>query len=392
MKPSKKKLWRKRFVRGTKGAISILLCLLLLPFLSTSLALVEYARYQQVTELLDELEELTGISLLSDYDQYIHNRFGLMSVSQQQNLTEVSNEYLGVNAKAVGKQATLTNITASGQLTLNNPEVLRQQILDVSELTGAAHVLMEDFNLEALMNALDSLQGLNEMISMINDIADLTTAIKNAMNSAVALKSSVETVMYAVSNLETETENLAVLIYNLYQSISDNGYSIPSTLSGQELDEVLISLTGQYQTEVTEIYQSAQDVMGYIDTISSGVGDIITNLESFSGHVDTIIDKAENLGSSSGSMSETTQSAGSSLASVASEMEDLLVDLEQSIEEATLEAIDETAQEIVDTILEDLGIADVSRRLNLIARGEYFDSDHSGSLQQPPKYYLQFAV
>lgn len=376
MKPSKKKALRKKLLRGTKGAISILLCLLLMPFLSTSLALVEYGRYQQVAELVNELEELTGISLLSDYDQYIHNRFGLLSVSQKQSLKNNANGYLSANAKTLGKQATLENITASGSLTLNDTNVLRRQILDVAEFTAPAQVLVEDFNLDELMNAFTGLKNITDMIDMVGNIADLTDHLKNAINTASTLKTNLETIRDAVYNLESEANTLSTLIYNFYKNISENGYSFPDTLSGEELDAILLSLCGDYQAEVTAIYESAQKMVGYIKTVTSTAPKIAQNLTDLTTHVENVISSAEKIGQTGESKTSSVASdAGTSLVDVSKEIEKLLTDVKESVKQEVINSAKTTAQEILNTTLKDLGIADVSNRLYLISRNEYFNSD-----------------
>ena len=89
----KRKITKARLIKGINGSISILLCLLLAPFLSVALGLVEYARYQEVIEITDEIYELTGMSALSDYDKYIHDRFGLLATSQEGTLGNGENSW-----------------------------------------------------------------------------------------------------------------------------------------------------------------------------------------------------------------------------------------------------------------------------------------------------------
>ena len=66
---------KQKIKKAVTGSISIFLCLLMTPFLSAALALVEYARYQEVIELTDELYEIVGVSTMSNYDSYLHGRF-----------------------------------------------------------------------------------------------------------------------------------------------------------------------------------------------------------------------------------------------------------------------------------------------------------------------------
>ena len=152
----RKKIFAKAKVKKCfMGSISILLCLLITPFLSLALGLVEYSRYQEVLEITDEIYELTGISVLSDYDNYIHNRFGLLATSQDHEFADGADDLLKSNIKVLGNQVTLENPSFSGKLSLANTETLRQQVIDFSELTSTTAVLAEDFNLEDLLNNLE---------------------------------------------------------------------------------------------------------------------------------------------------------------------------------------------------------------------------------------------
>ena len=119
-KKKKKRITKAKLVKGLRGSISILLCLLLTPFMSIALGLVEYARYQEVLEVTDEIYELTGISVLSGYDTYIHNRFGLLATSQESEFGDNADTLLNHNMKVLGKQVTLENPTFTGKLSLMN--------------------------------------------------------------------------------------------------------------------------------------------------------------------------------------------------------------------------------------------------------------------------------
>ena len=57
-KTKKIHLSKTKIKKCVNGSISVLLCLLLTPFLSVTLALIEYARYQEAMEIADELMEL----------------------------------------------------------------------------------------------------------------------------------------------------------------------------------------------------------------------------------------------------------------------------------------------------------------------------------------------
>ena len=84
-----KKIYKKigtffhKYINGTKGAVSLLLTLVMTPLLSTSLILVESARYQNAVQLMEEIMDSAAFSTLAEYDAFVDERFGLLSVSQE---------------------------------------------------------------------------------------------------------------------------------------------------------------------------------------------------------------------------------------------------------------------------------------------------------------------
>ena len=84
-----KKKWKEwkrfshRYINGTKGVISIFLAICMLPGLSINFLLIEAVRYQSAIEMLEELIDNAGLSTLADYDSYMEERFGLLSLSQK---------------------------------------------------------------------------------------------------------------------------------------------------------------------------------------------------------------------------------------------------------------------------------------------------------------------
>ena len=71
-----------RWINGTRGAISLMLAALMLPFYSLAAILIETQRYQSSVRALDELLGTSSISVLANYDTYLHDRFGLLAVAQ----------------------------------------------------------------------------------------------------------------------------------------------------------------------------------------------------------------------------------------------------------------------------------------------------------------------
>ena len=227
----RKKIFAKAKVKKCfMGSISILLCLLITPFLSLALGLVEYSRYQEVLEITDEIYELTGISVLSDYDNYIHNRFGLLATSQDHEFADGADDLLKSNIKVLGNQVTLENPSFSGKLSLANTETLRQQVIDFSELTSTTAVLAEDFNLEDLLNKLQNVQQFQDVMNTVDSLADLADALTVAVEKLEALQTSLNDLQSAVNNAVSSANTLSTQMADLYKKTRREWY-YPSSRS-----------------------------------------------------------------------------------------------------------------------------------------------------------------
>ena len=188
-----------KLIKCINGSISILLCLIITPFLTVAAGLAEYARYQEAIEINDEIYELTGISLLANYDQYIHNRFGLLSVSQAggKSMEENATEQFEKNIAQLKTQISLNGrVTAEGRLPLvkgNDYSVLKKQVLNVSELTVPTAILTEDLEIFLnLLNAIpNAIQEIGTLIDVISDMSELTQILSYAVDRLSNLKENV---------------------------------------------------------------------------------------------------------------------------------------------------------------------------------------------------------
>ena len=92
-----------KYINGARGAVSLLLVLTMSPLLSISLVLVESARYQDAIESMQEIIDISSFSALANYDSYLDERFGLLTISQDLDIDDSFNQYLEKNVNALGK-------------------------------------------------------------------------------------------------------------------------------------------------------------------------------------------------------------------------------------------------------------------------------------------------
>ena len=80
-------------INGVKGAISLFMAVLMTPFLSIALLLVETGRYNSAVSLLDEAMGVSAVSTLANYDEYLKDRWGLLAFNQEHDLEDMYTAY-----------------------------------------------------------------------------------------------------------------------------------------------------------------------------------------------------------------------------------------------------------------------------------------------------------
>ena len=360
-KPKKTKITKRKLLKGLKGSISILLCITLTPIMTIAASLVEYARYQEVVAVADELMEVSCISTLSDYDTYIHNRFGLLSTSQEQTLGEDTVGYLEENAKSLGKQLSVANTSVNGQLTLENVEVLRRQLVDVSELTATSAILMEDFKLQELLDKLNGVEQFQSVMNTVSGLADLTDALSNAVTKLKELKAAIEAVVTALNNVKNTATTLASQMSSLYTTLSTNGISFPEELTAEELEEKLQELYDTYWTSINNVYNTGNTLVTQITSLKTLLGNVGTSATNFVTAVEEAKTAAQNItkeneADEDGSVAEV---ATQSLEDILDSMAELVNNTVDSISGDAIEVAKQTLDNVVNTALESTGMSDI---------------------------------
>ena len=375
-KKKKKRITKAKLVKGLRGSISILLCLLLTPFMSIALGLVEYSRYQEVMEITDEIYELTGISLLSDYDTYIHNRFGLLATSQDGDFDEGADALLTYNAKVLGKQVTLENPSFTGKLSLANTGVLRQQVLDFSELTATTAVLYDDINFD-LNDLLKDLTGnflqFQEIMDMMNTLADLADALKVAVEKLEALEIAVGTLETTISNTVTSANTLSTQMSDLFKKLGDNGITLPENAAPEEIESAVSSFSETYLSDFKNLYTTANTLITNLRSIKSDLTSVKSAADEFVGAVRTAKAAVENVSTpNSDENGAVTEATTSTLEDVLGKMEKLVEGTISDLTDDIVDTAKSTVDTIIDTTIESIGLTGVIDRYTEIVNGDYF--------------------
>ena len=167
----RKRYWKFKhfkYINGIRGAISLFLAVIMTPFLTIAMALVETGRYNSAVSVLDEAMGISSTATLANYDEYLHKRWGLLAADQGINLDALYGSYLSTNAGVLGSSLTLENQSAEGIYPLGDPEILESQILEFSKL-NAPTLMAENFlNLSYLIDKLEELGQFDNIVASLN--------------------------------------------------------------------------------------------------------------------------------------------------------------------------------------------------------------------------------
>lgn len=282
-----------------KGAISLFMAVLMTPFLTIAMVLVDTGRYNSVVSILDEAMGVSSVSTLANYDSYLHDRWGLMSVSQGIDINNTYNQYLNTNAEIMGESLKLNQVTAEGEYALAENELLYNQILEYCKL-NAPTKLATNFLISDLIKELEKFKNLGKIFSAI-------TSGTNALDSTITLVKSVNDVKETANKLQdlekeyhdgyssfSSAVNALIAALNVpepeksdYTDDEGNFDSDAYEAAVKEREEDIesaragvISARDTYAEKIEEIAECAQTYKEKMGVCASEIGNIGTNLAS----------------------------------------------------------------------------------------------------------------
>lgn len=278
-----------QYINGTKGAVSLLLALVMSPLLSIALLLVESARYQDAIQLMDEIIDISAFSALAEYDSYLDERFGLLAVSQDTNIHEIFEDYLNNNSTAIGSSVSINSASASGEFALSDTGVLKQQMLEYSEIMVASEVAIEGIDLEHWLEELEKaldLKEFNDDIDAINAGIELTTTLEKLLEGIIELKEqysdkyvpALSAYESAYSDFEDKASDLITALSNMEDSAEEDE-GVNTAISNLE------NAADDYQNAASDLKSEYSALQGKIETVLSAVDSLPSKLQSFENKV-----------------------------------------------------------------------------------------------------------
>lgn len=180
---------------SAKGAISLFMAVLMTPFLTIAMVLVDAGRYNSAVSILDEAMGVSAISTLAHYDSYLQERWGLLAIDQGIDINSTYRQYLVDNAGIMGKSIDAGTVAAEGMYALSENELLYSQILEYCKWNAPTKLATNFLNINDLIKKLESFKNLGNIFSMI-------TGGTNALDATITLVESAEAMKEKAQELE----------------------------------------------------------------------------------------------------------------------------------------------------------------------------------------------
>lgn len=384
----KKLLCKRRLKRASQGVISVFLCLLLTPFLTISLGLIEYARYQEFVEVADELMDLLGVSEIADYDPYLHQRFGLLAVSQEKNLGSGAEELLIENAKVLPGQMTPSNVTVTGLggATLKDNRVLLKQVTDVSELTATMAVAMKDLQLERIFDKLNSLSTFSAVMNTVEDLAVATDSVTAVVEAAKKLQSDLAAAKTSVDMAVSKGKELADKMSALARKLGEAGITLPESATEEQIKEAVLSFQDTYLEDINEVYKLAKEFSDQLNAAKGSFDTLTGDVKRVTDEVRSAKSAIQNIGGTQdGEDDSVSKGTVTTLTDILDDMEKLVEDSLKSIKDDAIKTVTDAVGDTVDLVLNSTGLNGVVEKYYQIVSGKYFVLDDTLTLSDEAK-------
>lgn len=185
-----------------RGAISLFMVIILMPFITVAGILVEAGKYNSAVSIADEAMGVSATSTLANYDRYLRERWGLSALSQQLSVNDVFADNLEYNGNVLGKNLTFNKVSARGlpEYALSNNDLLKSQIYEFSKLNAPTKLASEFLDLSELVSALQDIGNLSK-------IADMAKSMFDSANKVVEFGQQVKKLAESAGKVEkSETD------------------------------------------------------------------------------------------------------------------------------------------------------------------------------------------
>ncbi|MCQ2414651.1 MAG: hypothetical protein MJ063_01190 [Lachnospiraceae bacterium] len=167
------------------------MAILMTPFLSIAVMLVDTGRYNSAVSVLQETMDMAALSTLAEEDPYLRDRWGLHAIDYRKEISEEFEKNLRDN-NLLGSTISIDKVSAEGLLDLSDSDIFAHQIEEFSKLNAPTELLFEFGNIKDLIDELGKLNNFSSILNIFSSAVNWLTSLLNLFTSVVAAEISAE--------------------------------------------------------------------------------------------------------------------------------------------------------------------------------------------------------
>lgn len=193
---------KRNFKKSVKGAISILLSIVLLTTFSLGSLVMESGRYQSAKAQLDEANLSAALSMLTNFNTELSEAYGIFAFSEEDIKESEYYDYLNFNSdldsEYYGNSISRLYGTPSAEIdamyNLTNSTILKRQIMEYSKYNVPLSVGADLLDVEKMIEELEKeLKKAIPALDYVSKACELITELTNALEQLYKLQ---ETIAY----------------------------------------------------------------------------------------------------------------------------------------------------------------------------------------------------
>lgn len=270
---------KRKFIKGSKGVISLFLAILMVPFVSIAGMLVNAGRVNSAVAIFDEALCNASNSTLGTYDKFLRSRFALMAMSQDTAdkgtkygpisseytaddlIDDVFNYYMEKNVGTLSNTYVTTEVSGKGLYPLSDSSVLLSSVLQSSKITVPAKLAIDWGSLDDILNKFtESFNVFSKIETFASSSFGLTSEIDGLLDSQDNLEKTIEDCNDARTEYENAYNEFKTAVEEFNKLIDDASDASEEVNKCQENVNQLSSKVSDLEKELQEKKEKIEEL------------------------------------------------------------------------------------------------------------------------------------
>lgn len=298
----------RKFFKDCKGAVTVMVTLLLIPSILISGTGVDLARIYAARSTLQDANQLAANSVLASYDALLQDLYGIFGIMQEDpELTEITNDYIKMAVMGSGQEDKLGTfrlfygsnlepggIVAARNQNLGNSAVLRRQIEEYSKFRApvvVAERLMDKLEIfEKVQEDAKVIQKKMEVDDGVEELEKYYKKIYDRVQTLKECKPTEEEAMQKVRDSGQVIQGGLEVMAGIREEYAKTKLELEDAKTDleeaqqdlSELEAQLVSLDPEdedYEETVAELQESMEELTTKIEELTEKIEELTEKLE-----------------------------------------------------------------------------------------------------------------